>query len=77
MKGRVTEPVSRTEGLEVGGGIDCPNCGEDMRKTFHTDIKLDLTGVDSAETTSGPANTVYICDECGYHEEVERFDDRP
>ena len=75
MKGKVIEPQAEPEeGTEAGGGIDCPNCGHDMRKTIHANIDMNLTGVDEVETITGPTDTVYVCDApgCGYRETVER-----
>ncbi len=73
MKGRVIVNTQEVEeDAEAGGGIDCPNCGQDMRKTIHADIAMNLTGADEVETVTGPTDTVFICDGCGYHEQVER-----
>ena len=75
MKGRViVDTQEAEEDTEVGGGIDCPNCGHDMRKTIHAKIAMNLTGADEVEVVTNPADTVYVCDApgCGYRETVER-----
>ncbi len=73
MKGRVIDDAQTSEeDSEVGGGLACPNCEQDMRKTLHSTTVIALTGVDEVEVDTEPFATVFVCDACGYREEVER-----
>jgi len=73
MKGQVIVGAPEPEeDSEAGDGLACPSCGADMRKTIHSNIHIELTGADEVDVSSSVPGTVYICDVCGYREEVER-----
>lgn len=72
MKGKVIEPdPNPKEEDELGIGLECPNCEEDMRKVTTADIAINLTGGET-HIEQRDSRTAFICDACGYREEVER-----
>lgn len=68
MKGRIIEPADDT--IEVGNGIDCPNCGGEMLKAMHQSVQVDIDD-DSIEVINDPTDSGYECDSCDYREERE------
>ena len=75
MKGRIIEPdKDREKDTSNGLGLECPECGADMRKVTRIKVKARYSNEeDKMETTSEPSVTMFRC-ECGYTEELELED---
>jgi len=71
MKGTVIEdePKGKLE-EQAGIGLECPDCGADMRKDTRVTIKAKFNqDDDKMETSCGDSTVRFICS-CGYVEEV-------
>lgn len=72
MKSKIIEPPPEPEKEDESGmGLECPNCEEDMRKVVKVQVQARVTP-DGIDHDSAPSAPVFVCDACGYQEEVER-----
>jgi len=72
MKGVVIEgEKTLKEEKQTNIGLDCPDCGADMRKCTKISIKSRFNqDEDVMDTDCGESKVRFICDVCGYEEEV-------
>ncbi len=68
MKAKVVE--REEDSNPVGAGIECPSCGNDMRKVITVEINARLKDGDQHDVESSPSETAFQCDGCGYREEA-------
>lgn len=73
MKGTIIENIDdHKEETKLGIGLECPECGLDMRKVLKTKIKAKFNQKnEEMETTCGDVSIIYQCI-CGYQEKVIR-----
>lgn len=71
MKGVIIdEDNDPKEERDVGIGVECPECGTDMKKTIHLTVKADYEQDKGMKTTSTPSAVKWSCPVCKYCEEV-------
>lgn len=71
MKGQIIEDeTTPKEEKQLGLGLECPDCGADMRKVTKVSIKARFDQDDDRmETSCGDSAVTFVC-VCGYSEEV-------
>ncbi|MGW8177321.1 MAG: hypothetical protein ACWGQW_00770 [bacterium] len=71
MKGQIIEDDDLEKEETAGVGLECPNCNVDMRKVTKIKIKARYDNEQGKmETSADPSVTMFVCDECGYTEEL-------
>jgi len=71
MKGVIIEPESGDEPLGIG--LECPDCGEDMKKFSKIAVRAQFDDEEGKmATAAGEAPiTEFRCPVCGYKEEIQ------
>ena len=71
MKGRIIEPDEvHEEDSQLGIGLECPDCGESMKKITRLKVNIQAHKKDETVVEQEPSVTSFVCERCGYSEDI-------